>query len=75
MYFYFIHYNVFNDHFKYRELNPTGKWKLEYVPYSSYSKVIRPSLFIEHKGLIFKKWVIEYDIIEVSYKLSTTEYS
>lgn len=43
--------------YTYRHLNPTGRWKLESGPRFD------NMLLIEHKGLIFKRWVCEDEIV------------
>jgi hypothetical protein len=42
----------------YKVLKPTGRWKLETTPYNSSYE-----MWIEHKGLIFKSWIPENQIV------------
>lgn len=41
----------------FKPLNPTGRWKIVSGPYHE------NKLFIEHKGLIFKSWIAEDNIV------------
>ena len=47
---------------------PTGKWKIESGPY------YKDKMFIQHKGLIFKRWLSE-DIISFRPKVTSTVFS
>ena len=40
-----------------KPLNPTGRWKIKTCAY------YKNKLFVEHKGLFFKRWVSEDNII------------
>ena len=54
-------YYIVKDHFpsgiKYTPLKFTGRWKISFMPYTE-----EPILFLEHQGMIFKKWVSEDDL-------------
>ncbi len=52
----------------YRPLRTTGRWKIKTGPYYC------QHLFIEHKGLIFKKWVSE-SIIYFKHEETETIFS
>ncbi|MBP9759701.1 hypothetical protein KBD45_08470 [Candidatus Dojkabacteria bacterium] len=41
----------------YIPLKLTGRWKLTFVPYFN-----EPTLYLEHQGKFFKKWISENDI-------------
>ena len=43
--------------FSLKPLKPTGKWKIESGPY------YENKIFIQHQGLIFKRWISEDDIV------------
>ncbi len=43
----------------YKELKPTGKWKIVSGPYYV------DHLFIQHQGLIFRRWVSETMIVSL----------
>lgn len=43
----------------YKELNPTGKWRISYGSYYN-----MPMLEIQHRGILFTKWISEDEITE-----------
>lgn len=53
---------------KYFRVYPTGKWKIESGPY------YKDKMFVQHKGLIFKRWLSE-DIISFRPKVTSTVFS
>jgi len=55
-----IDYNGLS-HTTWKKLRPTGRWRLERV-LADNGTILDTTLFIEHKGLIFKEWVHEQDI-------------
>jgi hypothetical protein len=48
------------------KLKPTGRYKLRTYPVTN-----TKTLYIEHKGLIFKKWISEEDIIFIEDEIFT----
>ena len=42
---------------EYKRLNPTGRWKTEYNPYTKGFYML-----VEHKGFFLNRWVYEGDI-------------
>ncbi len=42
----------------YTPLKLTGRWKLTFVPYFN-----EPTLYLEHQGRFFKKWISEINIV------------
>lgn len=75
MYFYYTEYSLLFNKFTYKKLNPTGRWRLEWVPYSVFRKTVMPTMFIEHRGMFFKKWIIEQDITEFPFELTVTTFN
>ena len=70
MNFYFTKYSFLGDKFKLIKLNPTGKWKIEHIPYESRKEYVSTVLFIQHKGHLFKSWINENFITD--YRLTST---
>lgn len=68
--FYWINYQSFKR--KLRKLVLTGAWKIEYQPYLTFNGIIKPTLFIQHQGRFFKKWVDESDIVELNVPIVST---
>ena len=50
------HYYEDNCFYTYKPLKPTGRWKIEIVNN-------KRTLFIEHKGWLFKRWIYETNIV------------
>lgn len=57
-----LHYKYYIGYgaFYYKELYLTGKWRVVYEPYSN-----EPRVEVQHRGLLFTKWISEEDINEV----------
>lgn len=47
--------------YAYMSLKPTGRWQIEKI-FNENDELVDTIMYVEHKGLIFRKWVHENDI-------------
>ena len=60
---------------KFKELHTTGKWKLKYEPFVNLRGKAIQTLYIQHRGLFFNRWIDEHDIVEIFENLESINES